>query len=236
MIGRGTLPNGAPRGGPFSDLIQRDPVTGAVLSVNAGLQNVSRIITEGLDYEGSYELDTSIFGQGNCGTFTLTVNGEYLARYVRQGTPADRQLNFNNQLGGPRLNSLPSNRWYTSVFYDGPAGSWLGGLDAGAIVHYVGQYWEGPPFTRKIREWTTLDFIVNYTFNLPASVAQNEIAGYASDTGKNANMKGGKAKNVMPLSTAEYNPCGWHAWLNNTTITLGVNNIFDFSPPFALAI
>jgi hypothetical protein len=46
-------------------------------------------------------------------------------------------------------------------------------------------------------------------------------------------MKGGKAKNVMPLSTAEYNPCGWHAWLNNTTITLGLNNVFDFSPPFA---
>ena len=29
----GTLPNGAPIGGLFSDLIQRDPVTGAVLSV-----------------------------------------------------------------------------------------------------------------------------------------------------------------------------------------------------------
>ena len=22
----------------------------------------------------------------------------------------------------------------------------------------------------------------------------------------------------MPVSTAEYNPCGWRAWLNNTTI------------------
>ena len=29
----GTLPNGAPKGGQFSDLIQRDPVTGAVLNV-----------------------------------------------------------------------------------------------------------------------------------------------------------------------------------------------------------
>jgi outer membrane receptor protein involved in Fe transport len=63
-------------------------------------------------------------------------------------------------------------------------------------------------------------------------VAQNEVAGYASDSGKNADIKGGKGKNVIPVSTAEYNPCGWHAWLNNTTITLGVNNVFDFSPPF----
>ena len=74
--------------------------------------------------------------------------------------------------------------------------------------------------TRKIREWTTLDFIVNYTFNLPASVAQKEIAGYASDSGKNAKMKDGKGKNVMPLSTADNNPCGWRAWLNNTTSSL----------------
>src|SRR5438874_2351345 len=67
----GTLPNGAPKGGIHSDLIQRDPVTGAVLNVNAVLQNASRIITEGLDYGASYQLDTSIFGHGNFGTFAL---------------------------------------------------------------------------------------------------------------------------------------------------------------------
>ena len=26
--------------------------------------------------------------------------------------------------------------------------------------------------------------------------------------------------------------CGWRAWLNNTTITLGMNNVFDQDPPF----
>jgi len=34
------------------------------------------------------------------------------------------------------------------------------------------------------------------------------------------------------VSTAEYDPCGWRAWLNNTTITLGVNNVMDLAPPF----
>lgn len=76
---------------------------------------------------------------------------------------------------------------------------------------------------------------MNYTFNLPVSVAQNDVAGYANDSGKNAATKDGKGKNVIPVPTAEYNPCGWHAWLNNTTITLGVNNVFDFSPPFVAA-
>ncbi len=227
----GTLPNGAPTGGVFSDLIQRDPVTGAVLNVNAAVQNVSRRITEGLDYEASYQLDTSMFGRGNFGVFTFTFNGNYLARYVLQGSPGGLKINRDNLFTGPRLGSLPRNRWYSSVFYDGPAGSWLGGLDAGATVHYIGQYWDGFK-SRKIREWTTLDLIVNYTFNLPASAAQNEVAGYARDGGKNTESKDGKGKNVMPVSTAEYNPCGWHAWLNNATVTLGVNNVFDFAPPF----
>ena len=46
-------------------------------------------------------------------------------------------------------------------------------------------------------------------------------------------MKDGKEKNVIPVSTAEYNPCGWRAWLNNTTVTLGMQNVFDSDPPFS---
>jgi hypothetical protein len=140
-------------------------------------------------------------------------------------------------LGDTGGGSFTHNRWYTSLFYDGPAGSRLAGLDTGFIVHYIGQYWDDKFSTkdlqgRKIREWTTLDWILNYTFNFPASAAQNEVAGYAKDGSKNGTMKAGKDNNVMPVSTAEYNPCGWRAWLNNTTITLGMNNIFDLAPPF----
>ncbi len=58
-------------------------------------------------------------------------------------------------------------------------------------------------FARKIREWTTLDLIASYTFNLPAPGTQQEVAGFAKDGGKNVKMPDGKAKNVMPISTAE---------------------------------
>ena len=79
--------------------------------------------------------------------------------------------------------------------------------------------------------WTTLDLIASYTFNLPPP-APAEVPGFAKDGGKNVKMKDGKEKNVMPVSTAEYNACGWRAWLNNTTITLGMQNVFDEDPPF----
>jgi outer membrane receptor protein involved in Fe transport len=138
-------------------------------------------------------------------------------------------------LGQSAGGSFTHNRWYASLFYDGPAGSALAGLDTGFTVHYIGQYWDIKGFTvdgqeRKIREWTTLDWIMNYTFNFAAPAVQNEVPGYAKDGGTN-----GKDKNVMPVSTAEYNPCGWRAWLNKTTVTLGLNNVFDEEPPFVAA-
>jgi outer membrane receptor protein involved in Fe transport len=82
-----------------------------------------------------------------------------------------------------------------------------------------------------VAPWTTLDLILNYTFALPPP-ARAEVPGFAKDGGKNVKMKDGKEKNVMPVSTAEYNPCGWRAWLNSTTLTLGMQNVFDTDPPF----
>jgi len=85
-----------------------------------------------------------------------------------------------------------------------------------------------------VREWVTLDLITSYTFNLP-SPAPTEVPGLAKDGGKNVKVKDGKEKNVIPVSTAEYNPCGWRGWLNNTTITLGMQNVLDADPPFVAA-
>ena len=42
--------------------------------------------------------------------------------------------------GASFTGSLPHNRAYASVFYDGPADTWLAGFDTGATVHYTGQY------------------------------------------------------------------------------------------------
>ena len=81
-------------------------------------------------------------------------------------------------------------------------------------------------FDRKVREWTTLDLLASYTFNMPTPVVQ-QVPGYSKDGGKNVKMKDGKDKNVMPVSTATYSECGWRAWVNGTTVTLGMQNVFD---------
>ena len=45
-------------------------------------------------------------------------------------------------------------------------------------------------------------------------------------------IKDGKEKNVLPVSTAEYGCSNWKWWLNNVTISAGLQNITDEDPPF----
>jgi iron complex outermembrane receptor protein len=235
----------------FPGQVMRGPSTGPddpfgpIVFLLLPEQNLGRIIQEGWDYEVAYSLDTSRLGHGDWGMVTATLNGTYVDRVALQAVVGGPEQSVVGKFGGGFLGdagggSFTHNRWYASLFYDGPGRSPLAGLDTGFIVRYIGQYWDIKDFTkdgqgRKIREWVTLDWILNYTFNFAASAAQNEVPGDAKDGGKNAKVPEGKHKNVMPLSTAEYSACGWRAWLNGTTITLGINNVFDLAPPFVAA-
>jgi iron complex outermembrane receptor protein len=222
-------------------------------------ENLTGAIFEGLDYEAIYILDSSIFGHGDFGRLTATLNGTWLSRAEFQISPDTKRFGIAGEFIPPGFTltgSLPWNRANFSLFYDGPADTWMQGLDVGAVVHYTGQYEDdnltltgspkvnmprtggpgnnGAPFpfrARKVAPWITLDLILNYTFNLPPP-APAEVPGFVKDGGKNVKTRDGKEKNVIPVSTTEYNPCGWRAWLNNTTITLGMQNVFDEDPPF----
>jgi iron complex outermembrane recepter protein len=246
------------------DLVVRGPSMipgkpGPILLVIDPNENLTGAIFEGLDYEAIYILDSSIFGHGDFGRLTATVNGTWLSRAELQILPDTKRFGIAGEFIPPGFtltSSLPWNRANFSVFYDGPADTWMAGLDVGAVVHYTGQYEDDnvsltgspkvnmprtggpgdnaaiyPQRARKVAAWTTLDLIASYTFNLPPPAAA-EVPGFAKDGGKNVKMKDGKEKNVVPVSTSEYNPCGWRAWLNNATLTLGMQNVFDQDPPF----
>src|SRR2546423_4311382 len=223
--------------------------------------NIAGAVLEGLDYEAIYILDSTIFGHGDWGRLTTTVNGTWLSRAELQPAPGTKRFGIAGEFlptSFTLTSSLPRNRANFSIFYDGPADTWLGGLDVGAVVHWIGQYeddnidlvgtYDGgtpkpqtprtDPLTgedgahaRKVAMWTTFDLILNYTFNLPPP-APAEVPGFAKDGGKNVRMKDGKEKNVVPVSTAEYGCSNWKWWLNNTTVTLGMQNVTDEDPPF----
>jgi len=223
-------------------------VVGPVTLVIDPNENLSGAIFEGLDYEAIYILDSSIFGHGDFGRLTLTVNGTWLSRAEFQAFPNTKRFGIAGEFAPPGFtltSSLPWNRANFSLFYDGSADTSMRGLDVGAVVHWIGQYEDdnvsltgatklqeprsGPlPWrARKVAPWTTLDLILNYTFNLPPP-APAEVPGFAKDGGK----KDAKEKNILPVSTAEYGCSNWRWWLNNTTVTLGMQNVFDADPSF----
>src|SRR5947209_11114244 len=236
-----------------------DDPNGPALLVIDPSANLAGAVFEGLDYEGIYIFDLTNFGGPDIGRFTYTINGTWLSRARLQTFPGTKPFDINGQfvpISFSLTSSLPWNRANLSLFYDGPANTWMAGFDAGVIVHYIGQYNDDnisltgstklqlpatgspnnpapfPQRARKIDTYTTFDLIASYTFNLPAPVAQQEVAGYSKDGGKNVRMKDGKEKNVMPVSTAAYNECGWRAWLNGVTVSAGLQNVLDSEPPF----
>ena len=259
-----TNPPPAPPAVQNGPLVFRAPsgipgVVGPVTLVVDPNENLSGVIFEGLDYEAIYLLESSIFGHGDYGRLTFTVNGTWLSRAELQVKPDTKRFGINGEFvpGSFALtSSLPWHRANFSIFYDGPADTWAAGLDVGAVVHWIGQYQDdnisltrspklnmprtgGPefnaaPFLLPRAESGCVDFARpdrSYTFNLPP-LAGGQVPGFAKDGGKNVRMKDGKEKSVMPVSTAEYKPCGWRAWLNNTTLMLGMQNVFDTDPPF----
>ena len=246
---------------PFASLVTRGAPppgggVGPVLLVQDPSFNLAGAIFEGLDYEAIYILDSSIFGHGDFGRVTTTVNGTWLSRAELQASPDTKRFGVAGQFVPSSFSltsSLPWHRANFSIFYDGPADTWAGGLDVGAVVHWTGQYEDDnasltgatkpqqprsggfPDFgeirARKVAALTTLDLILNYTFNLPPP-APAEVPGFAKDGGKNVVSKDGKDKNVVPISTAEYGCSNWKWWLNNTTVSLGMQNVTDEDPPF----
>ena len=217
-------------GGPF----------GPIVLLLLPEQNLGRMIEEGWDYSAVYLFDTKTLGHGDWGTVTAMLRGTYLDRAVLQLAPGGPEKNVVGKFGGGFLGTqaggaFTHNRWYTSLFYDGPSGSMLAGLDAGFIVHFIGQYWDNAEFTaklhdRKVREWTTLDGVLSYTFNSRAASRPVDVPGSVRNNGAT-----NKEKDSAPVSSAEYRPCGWRSWLNKTTITIGINNLTDEQPPFVAA-
>ena len=129
-------------------LVIRGPSTipgipGPILLVIDPNENLTGAIFEGLDYEAIYILDSSIFGHGDFGRLTATLNGTWLSRAELQILPTTKRFGIAGQVIPPGFTltgSLPWSRANFSLFYDGPADTWMQGLDVGAVVHYTGQY------------------------------------------------------------------------------------------------
>src|SRR5438067_7812879 len=138
-----TNPPPAPPAVQNGPLVFRAPsgipgVVGPITSVIVPNLNFTGAIGEGLDYELTYILESSMFGHGDFGRLTATVNGTWLSRIEFQALANSKRFG----LAGLYFagNGFPWHRANFSLYYDGPPDTWMQGLDAGAVVHWIGQY------------------------------------------------------------------------------------------------
>jgi outer membrane receptor protein involved in Fe transport len=107
--------------------------------------------------------------------------------------------------------------------------------DLNWTVHYIGGFRE-EIFNKKFDGFEKLHYVkatwftdasLSYSFISTPPVESQPVAGYSKGGREVITNKEGKAIE----STAAYSMPGWKTVLNNTTFTVGVNNIFGEDPP-----
>jgi len=207
---------------------------GNFAGVVSPLLNGGKQDARGVDLELQYQIQTLI------GTFTSLTRTSYLEDFVFAFPGSKRAFHV-----AGRSNS----DWIEGAFFDSATGDdgwmrWRGlenldwtwkNWDLNWTVHYIGGFreevlakqFDGIEKLHYVHATWFTDASLSYSFLFTPPVESQPVAGYS---------KGGKevmtSKEGKPMeSTAAYAmPC-WKTIWNNTTITVGVNDIFGEDPP-----
>jgi outer membrane receptor protein involved in Fe transport len=218
-----------PKAGQRAVLFDPEGNFGGVVSplLNGGKQDA-----RGVDLELQYQIQTPI------GTFTSLTRTSYLEDFVF-AFPGSKQA---FHVAG-RSNTDFIEGMFFGVFGDGWM-RWRGienidwtwkNWDLNWTVHYIGGFreevlakqFDGIEKLHYVNATWFTDASLSYSFIFTPPVESQPVAGYS---------KGGKEvmtnKEGKPVeTTAAYSmPC-WKKVVNNTTLTVGVNNIFGEDPP-----
>jgi len=211
-----------------------DP-SGGFSGVTSPYLNGGRENARGVDLGLQYQIETGF------GIFTWLTRVSYLDQFVFQ-FPGDRAW----QVAG-RSNA----DWFAGSFFgDVTTGDawfkWKGltnldwnwhNIDFNVTVHLVDGFWEqikAKQFDGVWKQhwvhptWFT-DAQLSYSLIFTPPVEAAPVPGYSKGGKEVITSKEGKEKEVPPAAVYSM-PC-WQNILNNSTITVGVNNIFGEDPP-----
>jgi iron complex outermembrane receptor protein len=207
------------------EVVQIDPATGGANFVRTAYQNAGRQNARGADLGGQYQIQTQL------GTFTALSQWAYTDQFVFQSTTESKGRNVIAQVS----NILGGDGWYRWKGISRLDWTWHS-FDLNATWHYMGGFREiiqnNTSTGNGLHEhWTNptnfIDGQASYSLIFTPPVEQQPVAGYSKGGKEVVSSKDGKAVE----STAAYSmPC-WKTILNNTTITLGCNDIFGQDPP-----
>lgn len=201
---------------------------GEIVDIQTAYQNAGAQKSRGVDFGVSYQLATQF------GTLTWLTQATYLDSFLFARLPGAPVVELRSGIrpGGPgadegylkwRANSQIDWAWksfdltltahYLDGFHEKQKPSFLLNLPYpnGFKEHWVKETW-------------FFDVRASYQFLVPS--APQTVAGYAKD--KSSSGKEPQPEGIAAAQTAN---CTWQRLLNDTTITLGCNNVFGHDPP-----
>ncbi|MDQ6939282.1 MAG: hypothetical protein M3119_03900, partial [Verrucomicrobiota bacterium] len=215
---------------------------GTVIGVDSQTGNAGARLVNGMDITAVYSIPTQNFG-------TFTLSGGYNHFFTWKAGLGVGGFELHNFLGDYNNGTFPLAPGGIPFNKGFLRGEWeWKGFDFVATGNYVGDYEDDPNFIlantsradggiiggtnanpsyafhHRVSEYETLDMQLSYEFKKPE--LQAAAGGYSKD-GKDAKSMGTEVAGVENSSI-------WQRMLWNTTITVGVNNVFDRYPPTVL--
>jgi iron complex outermembrane receptor protein len=218
---------------PGQEAVLFDP-TGSFTEVSSPFLNGGKMLAKGVDLELQYQIQSPI------GTFTSLTRTTYLEDFVFAFPGSTRAFHVAGRanddfiegfLFGQVTGGDGWSRWRGTEVLDW---AWKN-FDLNWTVHYIGGFREelrnkqidGVEELHFVHATWFNDASLSYSVIFTPPVESQPVAGYSKGGKEVITSKEGKAIE----STAAYSmPC-WKTVLNNTTLTVGVNDILGADPP-----
>jgi iron complex outermembrane receptor protein len=222
--------------------VERDPGTGLITRISTQFLNAGTEKAKGLDMGVQYQYQIP----NGWGTLTSLTQATYLDSFEQQIIVGLRTID--PQTGLPFVEKELSGRDSTGTSDDAYL-KWKGisridwawnHFDVNATARYTAGFKEGaffglhfghPKGEHYVKATWMFDTQASYDLVFTPPVEEQPVAGYSKDAKEVVRGKDGKA--VEPSQTANYSmPC-WKSLLNNTSFSIGCNNVFGQDPPNA---
>jgi len=227
------------------EMVFRDTNSGPhfneITSIHSAFQNAGAQKARGVDFGLSYQLETQF------GTLTWLTQATYLDSFLFAALPGEPVVELRSAV---RPGSFSDDEGYLKWRANSEMDWAWKGFDLGLTAHYLDGFHEilaktgqfslfpkphqVPSYPNGIKEHyvkETWFFDVRASYRFLAPSAPQAVAGYAKDKSSS-----GKEPQPESRAAAQMANCNWQRLLNDTTITLGCNNVFGHDPPTAAAI
>lgn len=204
--------------------VNRD-ANGEIASIELAYQNSGSQKARGVDFGLQYQVATRF------GTFTSITQVTFLDSFKFAQLPGEPEIELRSSSLPGALSDEAYLKWKGNSRLDW---AWHG-LDVGMTAHYLDGFHEID--SRGLEHWVKqtwfFDVQASYNFAFVTSVETAPVPGYAKDA---ASSGDGTSPQSSAAQTASFGLPTWKRILNDTTVTLGCNDLFGHDPPHANAV